>query len=114
MSPEEVHHDVMFKLRHALACTILLAIMHAYKYSWLLKPRFSPYFAGGSEGLSRLKGLLLKTNIVELKIELKIGLNFKGYTGEPLARSTVDALNEGRKYCLPIYTLDVHAGHVTS
>ena len=71
---EEVRHDVMFKQRHALACTILLAITHAYKYSWLLKPRFSRYFAGGSEGLSRLKGLLLKTNIVELKI----GLNFKG------------------------------------
>ena len=38
---EEVRHDVMFKLHHALACTIncvLLAITQAYKYSWLLKP----------------------------------------------------------------------------
>ena len=97
--PEDVRHDVMFKLRHTLGCTIncvLLAITHAYKYSWLLKPR---YFAGGSEGLSRLKGLLLEDEYrgAEDRAELQ------GYIGEPLARSTVDASNEGRKYCLPIY-----------
>ena len=71
---EEVRHDVMFKLHHALACTINILLAITYKYSWLLKPRFSRYFAGGSEWLSRLKGFFLKTNIVELKI----GLNFKG------------------------------------
>ena len=49
-----------FKLRLALVCSILLAITHAYKYSWQLKPRFSHYFAGGSEGLSNLKGLLFE------------------------------------------------------
>ena len=27
----------------------------------------------------------------------------QGYIGELLARCTVDALNEGKKYCLPIY-----------
>ena len=37
-------------------------------------------------------------------MELKIGLNFKGKSiGEPLVRSTVDTLNDGRKYCLLIY-----------
>ena len=59
----EVRHDVMFKYVMHLACIInciLLAITHAYKYSWLLKPRFSHYFAGGSEGLSRLKSLLFE------------------------------------------------------
>ena len=51
-----------YALRHALACTalVLLAITHAYKCSWQLKPRFSHYFAGGSEGLSRSKGLLME------------------------------------------------------
>ena len=86
----------MFKLHHALACTIncvLLAITHAYKYSWLLKPR---YFAGGSEGLSRLKGLLFED-------EYRGAEELQGYISKPLARSMVDALNEGRKYCLPIY-----------
>ena len=96
---EEVRHDIMFKYVMHLACTInciLLAITHAYKYSWLLKPR---YFSGGSEGLRGAQPLkILKTNIVELKIRL-----IQGYISEPLARSTVDALNEGRKYCLPIY-----------
>ena len=29
----------------------------------------------------------------------------QGYIGEPLARSMVDALNEGRKYCLPFITV---------
>ena len=94
----------MFKLHHALACTIncvLLAITHAYKYSWLLKPQFSRYFAGGggSEGLSHLKGLLFEDEYrgAEDRTELQ------GYIGEPLARSMIDALNEGRKYCLPIY-----------
>ena len=60
---EEGRHDVMFKHVMHLAYTInciLLAITHAYKYSWLLKPRFSRYFAGGSEGLSRLKDLLFE------------------------------------------------------
>ena len=49
-----------YALRHALVCSILLAITHAYKYSWLLKHRFSRYFAEGSEGLFRLKGLLFE------------------------------------------------------
>ena len=100
--PEEVRHDVMFKLRHALVCTvncILLAIAHAYKYSWLLKPRFSRYFAGGSEGLSRSKGLLFEDEYRGAEDRAKL----QGYIGEPLARSTVDALNDGRKCCLPIY-----------
>ena len=100
--PEEVCHDVMFKLRHALACTInciLLAITHAYKYSWLLKPQFSRYFARGSEGLSHLKGLLFEDEYRGAEDRAKL----QGYIDEPLARSTVDALNEGRKYCLPIY-----------
>ena len=92
----------MFKHVMHLVCTInciLLAITHAYKYSWLLKPRFSCYFAGGSEGLSCLKGLLFEDEYrrAEDRAELQ------GYIGEPLARSTVDALNEVRKYCLPIY-----------
>ena len=93
---EEVRHDVMH-----LACTILLAITHAYKYSWLLKPRFSRNFSGGSEGLNRLKGLLFEDEYrgAEDRAELQEYM----YIGEPLARSTVDALNEGRKYCLPIY-----------
>ena len=85
-----------------LACIInciLLAITHAYKYSWLLKPRFSRYFAGGSEGLSRLKGLLFEDEYRGAEDRAKL----QGYIGEPLARSTVDALNKGRKYCLPIY-----------
>ena len=91
----------MFKLGHALACTINcihLAITHTYKHSWLLKLRFSRYFAGGSEGLSRLKGLLFdEYRGAEDRAKLQ------GYIGEPLTRSTVDALNEGRKYGLPIY-----------
>ena len=90
----------MFKYVMHLACIInciLLAITHAYKYSWLLKPRFSHYFAGGSEGLSRLKGLLFEDKYRGAEDRAKL------YIGEPLARSTVDALNEGRKYCLPIY-----------
>ena len=99
---EEVRHDVMFKYVMHLACTInciLLVITHAYKHSWLLKPRFSRYFAGGSEGLSRLKGLLFEDEYRGAEDQAKL----QGYIGEPLARSTVDALNEGRKYCLPIY-----------
>ena len=92
----------MFKLHHALACTIncvLLAITHACKYSWLLKPQFSRYFAGGSKGLSRLKDLLFEDEYrgAEDWAELQ------EYIGEPLVRSTVGALNEGRKYYLPIY-----------
>ena len=73
---EEVRQGLNYALRHALACTIncvLLAITHAYKCSWQLKPRFSGYFAGGSEGLSRSKCLLLKAKIMDLKI----GLNCK-------------------------------------
>ena len=97
---EEVRHDVMFKYVMHLACTIT----HAYKYSltflrqnsWLLKPR---YFSGGLEGLSRLKGLLFEDEYRGAEDRAKL----QGYIGEPLARSTVDALNEGRKYCLPIY-----------
>ena len=53
-SAEEVRQCLNYALRHALIeCTInsvLLAITHAYKCSWQLKPH---YFAGGSEGLSR-------------------------------------------------------------
>ena len=102
---EEVRQGSNYALRHALACTInciLLAITHAYKYSRLLKLRFSRYFAGGSEGLSRLKHLLFKDEYrgAEDRAELQ------GYIGEPLARSTVDALNDSRVYCLPIYNSD--------
>ena len=84
-------------IHHALACTIncvLLAITHAYKCSWWLKPRFSRYFAGGSEGLSRSKGLLFegKNHGPKDRAELQ------EYIGEPLARNTVDAFNDGRKY----------------
>ena len=57
-----------YALRHAL-----LAITHAYKCSGQLKPRFSRYFAGGSEGLSRSKAYFLKAKIMDLKI----GLNCK-------------------------------------
>ena len=73
---EEVRQGLNYALRHALACTIncvLLANTHAYKCSWQLKPRFSRYFAGGSEGLSRSKGLLFEGKIMDLKI----GLNCK-------------------------------------
>ena len=134
---EEVRHDVIFKQRHALACTInciLLAITHAYKYSWLLKPRFSRYFAGGSEGLSRLKGLLFEDEYRGAEDWAKL----QGYIGEPLTRSTVDALNKGTVESIAcqfitvtswkafgkgnvrteplcqVKSLDVHAGHVTS
>ena len=86
-----------YALRHALACTIncvLLAITHAYKCSWQLKPPFSPYFAGVSEGLSRSKGLLFegKNRGPEDRAELQ------EYIGESLARNTVDAFNDGRKF----------------
>ena len=57
---EEVCQGSNYALRHALVCSILLANMHAYKYSWLLKHLFSRYFAEGSEGLFRLKGLLFE------------------------------------------------------
>ena len=56
VQPEEVRQGLIYALHHALACTIncvLLAITQ-------LKPRFSHYFAGGSEGLSRSKGLLFE------------------------------------------------------
>ena len=74
-----------FKLHHALVCSInciLLAITHAYKYSWQLKPRFSCYFAEGSEGLSHLKGLFFedKCHGAEDRAELQ------GYISEPLGR----------------------------
>ena len=62
-APEEVRQGLNYALRHALVCTIscvLSAITHAYKCSWHPKPQFSHYFAGGSEGLSRLKGLLFE------------------------------------------------------
>ena len=97
VSPEEVRQGLNYALRHALACTIncvLLAITHAYKCSWQLKPRFSRYFAGGSEGLSRSKGLLFegKNHGPKDRAELQ------EYIGKPLARNTVDAYNDGRKY----------------
>ena len=60
---EEVRQGLNYALCHALACTInciLLAITHAYKCSWQLKTRFSHYFAGGSERVSRSKGLLIE------------------------------------------------------
>ena len=80
---------------------ILLGITHAYKHSWLLKPQFSHYFAGGSEGLSRLKGLLFEDEYrgAEDRAELQ------GYIGEPLARSTVHALNEGRSIACQFITV---------
>ena len=76
MNPEEVCQGLNYALRHALACTIncvLLAITHAYKCSWQLKPRFSRYFAGGSEGSAAQKAYFLKAKIMDLKI----GLNCK-------------------------------------
>ena len=74
-----------YVMHYALACTIncvLLAITHAYKCSWQLKPR---YFAGGSEGLSRSKCLLFegKNHGPKDRAELQ------EYIGEPLARSAV-------------------------
>ncbi len=65
--------------------------MHAYKCSWQLKPRFSRYFAGG---LSRSKGLLFKGKNHGPKDRAEL----QEYIGEPLARNTVDAFNDGRKY----------------
>ena len=96
LAPEEVHQGLNCALHHALACTIncvLLAITHAYKCSWQLKPQFSRYFAGGSEGLSHSKGLLFegKNHGPKDRAELQ------EYIGKPLARSTVDAYNDGRK-----------------
>ena len=96
LQAEEVRQGLNYALRHALACTIncvLLAITHAYKCSWQLKPRFSCYFTGGSEGLSRSKGLLFegKNHGPKDRAELQ------EYIGEPLARSTVDAFSDGRK-----------------
>ena len=82
--PEEVRQGSNYALRHALACTVncvLLAITHAYKYSWLLD--FLAILPGAQRGSAAQK--------------VYFGI------GEPLARSTVDALNEGRKCCLPIY-----------
>ena len=62
-----------------------------YKCSWQLKPR---YFARGSEGLSSSKGLLFegKNHGPKDRAELQ------EYIGEPLARNTVDAFSDGRKY----------------
>ena len=73
-----------------------LAITHAYKYSWQLKHR---YFAQDSEGLSRLKGLLFEDKYRGAEDRAKL----QGYICEPLVRSTVDTLNDSRKYCLLIY-----------
>ena len=94
---EEVRQGLNYALRHALVCAIncvLLAITHAYKCSWQLKPQFSRYFSGGSEGLSHSKGLLFegKNHGPKNRAELQ------EYIGEPLARNTVDAFNDGRKY----------------
>ena len=91
-----------FELRHALACTIncvLLAIAHAYKCSWQLKPRYSHYFVRDSEGLSRSKGLLFedKYHGAEDRAQLR------GYIVQPLITITVDAFIDCRKYCLLIY-----------
>ena len=61
---------------------------------WQLKPRFSHYFAGGSEGLSRSKGLLFEDEYHGAKDRALL----QEYIGKPLARSTVDAYNDGRKY----------------
>ena len=85
-----------FKLRHALVCSInciLLAITHAYKYSWLLNLILLLLCRG-------LRGAQLfedKYRGAEDRAELQ------GYIGEPFVRSTVDTLNDGRKYCLLIY-----------
>ena len=94
---EEVRQGLNYALRHALACTIncvLLAITHAYKCSWQLKSRFSRYFAGGSEGLSHSKGLLFEGKNHGPKDRAKL----QEYIGKPLARTTVDAFNDGKKY----------------
>ena len=94
---EEVRQCLNYALRHALACTIncvLLAITHAYKCSWQLIPRFSRYFARGSEGLSRSKGLLFEGKNYGPKDRAEL----QEYIGKPLARSTVDAYSDGKKY----------------
>ena len=56
------------------------------------------YFAEGSEGLKRLATFKDKYRGAEDRAKLQ-GHLYR----ESLARSTVDALNEGRKYYLPIY-----------
>ena len=75
-APEEVRQGLNYALRHALACSIncvLLAIAHAYKCSWQLKPRFLIILPGAQRGSAIQKAYLLKANIMELKI----GLNCK-------------------------------------
>ena len=80
---------------HALFINcFLLAITHAYKCSWQLKPRFFRYFAGGSEGLSRSKGFLFESK----NYGPKDWAELQEYIGKPLARSTVDAYNDSKKY----------------
>ena len=95
---EEVRQGSNYALRHALACTINFSYYACVQVQLAAKTLiFSLFFAGGSAGLSRSKGLLFDHG-AEDRAELQ------GYISEPLARSTVDALNEGTKYCLPVYT----------
>ena len=60
-----VHQSFNYALHHALVCTINCVFVATYypcvqaQLAANLKPHFSHYFAGGSEGLSHLKGLLV-------------------------------------------------------
>ena len=58
-----------------------------------------PGYEASSEGLSRSKGLLCEDEYRGAEDRAKL----QGHIGEPLVRSMVDALNDGRKYCLLIY-----------
>ena len=91
-----------FKLHHALVCSINgIAITHAYKQVQLAAKTsiFSLFLPRAQTGLSRLKGLLFEDKYRGAKDRAEL----EGYIGEPLIRSTVDTLNDGRKYCLLIY-----------
>ena len=62
---EEVLQSFNYALHHALECTISCVLVATYypcvqvQLAANLKPQFSHYFAGSSEGLSHSKGLLV-------------------------------------------------------
>ena len=88
----------------------MLAITHAYKYSWLLK-RFSCSFAGGSEGLNCSEGLLFEDEYHGAEDRAKL----QGYIGEPLTGKPLEkVMYERTEPLCQVKSLDVHAGHVTS
>ena len=81
---------------------ILLAVTKKYACAQVqlqLKPQFSRYFTGGSEGFTRSKDLLFEDEYHGAEDQAEL----QGHIGEPLARSMVDALNDDRKYCMLIY-----------